>query len=170
MDRKSFFGSVVVILSVVLFPLSISCEKGALAPPAEDKVLLLITEEEAAGPNTKDLIEKDLMGLKEYENGPKIVIETPQNNSTFCDSFCLHINIKKRENGPDVNMDSFKVSYLKLVPIDITDRVRKNIKGTELYIPSAGFPEAGNYRFEFYVEDMNKNATAKYLSVYRTLE
>ena len=165
MDRKSFFGSVVVVLSIVLFALSISCEKGAPAPPAEDKVLLLITEEEAASPDSKDL-----MGLKEYENGPKIVIETPQNNSTFRDSLCLHIYIKKRENGPDVNMDSFKVSYLKLVPIDITDRLRKNIKGTELDIASAGFPDAGNYRFEFYVEDMNKNATAKYLSVYRTLE
>ena len=119
--------------------------------------VFLVTEEEAAQPPTRAVVE-------ELNDGPMISIVSPENGATLSGSFRLYIEVEKREGGADVFMDSLKVRYLKMVPIDITDRVKEYVYDTNLDVPNAEFPE-GDHRAEIYIEDTDGNASSKLFHV-----
>lgn len=119
--------------------------------------VLLVTVEEAAQPPTRASVE-------ELNDGPVISIISPENDATLSGPFRLYIEVEKRVDGADVRMDSMKVRYLKMVPIDITDRVKEYISGTNLDVPNAEFP-AGEHRAEIYIEDAEGNASSKLFHV-----
>jgi len=119
--------------------------------------VLLVTMEEAAQPPIRASVE-------ELNDGPIISIISPENDATLSGPFRLYIEVEKRADGADVRMDTLKVRYIKMVPIDITDRVRVYISGTNLDVPNAEFP-TGEHRAEIYIEDSEGNASSKLFHV-----
>jgi len=105
--------------------------------------VFLVTVEEAAQPSTRAMVE-------ELNDGPMISIVSPENGATLSGPFRLYIEVEKREGGADIFMDSLKVRYLKMVLIDITDRVKEYICDTNLNVPNAEFPE-GDHCAEIYI-------------------
>ncbi|MBN1880981.1 MAG: hypothetical protein JW885_02300 [Deltaproteobacteria bacterium] len=140
-----------VIAFMVIFLISMTA--GAFCGDS----VLLVTAEEAAQPSIRAAGE-------EKNDGPVISIHSPENDATLSGTFRLYIEVEKKEDGADVLMDSLKVRYLKVVPIDITDRVRDYISGTSLDVPNAEFP-AGNHRTEIYIEDAEGYASSKVFHV-----
>jgi hypothetical protein len=136
-----------------LVVLSVFWAAGALCGDS----VLLVTEEEAARPRTRATVE-------ELDDGPVISIVSPENGATLSGPFRLYIEVVKKEDGADILMDTLKVRYMTMIPIDITDRVRDYIQDTNLDVPDAEFP-AGEHQAEIYIEDSKGNASSKLFRV-----
>jgi len=141
------------IILIFLVAFSVFITTGALC---KDSVLL-VTEEEAAQPHTRATVE-------ELDDGPVISIVSPENGATLSGPFRLYIEVVKKEGGADVIMDSLKVRYIKMIPIDITERVKDYIQDTNLDVPNAEFPN-GEHQAEIYIEDAEGNASSKLFRV-----
>ncbi|MBN2223640.1 MAG: hypothetical protein JW765_03100 [Deltaproteobacteria bacterium] len=144
-------------MRVVTFALFVIFLLGGAGIEGWAQTVLLVTPEEAAGPDARAVI-------VEKNDGPIIVIKSPENGSTQTGPFRLYVEIMKREGGGDIDMDSLAVKYLKLVPIDITGRVRDYITGSKMDVPDAEFPE-GSHRAEILVRDTAGNESSKLFSV-----
>jgi len=122
-----------------------------------DESVFLVTVEEAAQPSTRAVFE-------EMNDGPMISIVSPENGAILTGPFRLYIEVEKKEGGAEVLMDSLKVRYIKMVPIDITNRVKEYIYDTNLDVPNAEFP-VGDHRAEIYIEDAEGNASSRLFHV-----
>ena len=115
--------------------------------------LMLVTPDEAARPESRATID-------ELNDGPTIEIKSPENGVTLAGPFRLYVEVIKKSGGSDINMESLTVTYLKLISVDITDRVRKYITGTKLDVPDADFP-TGNHRALISIEDVDGKVSSK---------
>jgi hypothetical protein len=130
---------------------------GAAGIEGRAESVLLVTPDEAGRPDARAVI-------VEKNDGPIIVIKSPENGSTLNGTFRLYVEIVKREGGADIDMGSLAVKYLKLVPIDITGRVRDYITGSKVDVPDAEFPE-GSHRAQILIRDTAGNESSKLFSV-----
>lgn len=146
--KKLIKNSCILLLAITLSLTFLYC--------SNSEPYMLVTDEEASQPDYRGPI-------IELIDGPVISIISPEMTSPDV-PFHLYVKMLKREGGSDVNMKTFKAMYLKLVPLDITDKFSKYVKGVELDIPDAGFPP-GNHRIEFSVEDVDGNISSKLLTV-----
>jgi hypothetical protein len=144
-------------LSAAFVALLLALAFGAASLEAWGETVLLVTPEEAARTDARGVI-------KEKDDGPVILIKSPENGSTLKGPFRLYVEIMKREGGADIDMGSLAVKYLKLVPIDITGRVRGYITGSKLDVPDAEFP-VGSHRAEIVIRDTAGNESTKLFSV-----
>ncbi len=134
-------------------PLGVSAPGGAPAPAARPP---LISAEEAAMPDT----ELTARGVSELEDGPKLVLTSPENGSTYHGSLDFDIRVEPSIAGLPADMASLKVTYLKGWGIDITSRVRPYVSDGHVDMPDAPIPR-GNHSLEIYIEDTEQNATLK---------
>ena len=132
-----------------------------------------ITEEEAALPERKILKAKkerlprtDLAYPVSDESmaGPIINVEKPSQKKTYSDLIDVVIHFTKNPFGEPVDMKSLKVILLKLWDIDLTDRVRSFIKGTDIEASGLKFPE-GEHEIEIRIKDQEEMETTMVFKV-----
>ena len=135
---------------------------------ASPKLVHLITDEdvlqqEAAkklhGPN-----EVAKQEFQELRDGPVIQVMSPAGIEITNKPVDVDIVFEKSSEGAAPNMNSLKITYLKFIRIDITDRIRPYVAGTRIAAKDVSFPR-GNHSLSVYIEDAQGKISTKLLSV-----
>ena len=131
----------------------------------EKKIVSWITKEEAALPaikhpetrmgNRPNSEDQPFPVRKESTVGPIIKIEKPDPDKLYNDLIDILIRFDRNPVGEPVNMESLRIIYLKMLGIDITDRVRPYVKETRIDVNGIMFP-AGEHEFEIRIKDTNE--------------
>ena len=95
--------------------------------------------------------------------GPIIVIEKPKDDKLHSDQIDILIYFKKNPLGEKVNMDSLRITYLKMFDIDITDRLRPFIRETMVNAEKIKFPR-GEHEFEIKIRDVGEMESSELFS------
>jgi hypothetical protein len=104
---------------------------------------VLITQEEARLP-TDNTTERSLFP------GPKFLLEFRNTSSITRSPF--HLKIKFQTRGARVNLDSLYVTYKKLPPVDLTDRLKEFIEPDGIDMQGAEAP-VGTHRITIGIKD-----------------
>ena len=140
----------------------------------EKKIVSWITKEEAALPamkhpetgirNRPNSEDQPFPVRKESTAGPIIKIEKPDPDKLYNDLIDILIRFDRNPVGEPVNMESLRIIYLKMLGIDITDRVRPYVKETRIDANGIMFPE-GEHEFEVRIKDKAEMGSAKIFKV-----
>lgn len=138
-----------------------ACATAAARPGASEPVWL-VTEGEAAlapAPLTRAAVELP-------KSGPLVRIVTPQQAAVVTAPFPVEIQFEARPGGAPVKMETLKLTVLKLIEIDITDRVKPYVleKETKLLVKEAKIP-AGRHRLKLLIADAEGRLTGEILEV-----
>ena len=128
------------------------------------KPSIWITEEEAALPARKP--QKTKAGSLSKSDqafpisdqsmaGPIITIDKPNPKLIYNSLIDVTIRFTKNPFGEPVDMESLKVTLLKLWDIDLTQRIRSFIKGTNIEASGLKFPP-GEHEIEIRIKDQEK--------------
>ena len=98
------------------------------------------------------------------KNGPVIKIERPALAPEITTPFPVEVTFEPRPGGSPVKMDSLKVTYLKIIEVDVTDRFKPYIKDNRVIVEKANVPQ-GRHRLKILITDQNGNQTAEILQV-----
>lgn len=148
------------ILSLLALGLIVVAAGAARADAPTEEPLWLVTEGEAmlAGPPTS-------RGTAELpKSGPVIKIDRPALAAELSPPFPVEVTFEPRPGGAAVKMESLKVTYLKVIEVDVTDRFRPYIKDNRLIVEKANVPQ-GRHRLKILITDQNGNQTAEILTV-----
>ena len=146
-------------LSIALGAL-LSIASAAPAGAANDEAIWLVTEGEAMLPSPPAA-----RGSAELpKNGPVIKIERPALMSDLSTPFPVEVVFEPRPGGAPVKMDSLKVTYLKVIEVDVTDRFKPYIKENRLLVEKANVPQ-GKHRLKILIADQDGKMTAEILQV-----
>ena len=157
---------IVFILSI-FFLLLVANTPGKTATP-----VWIVTEGEAAAParmkqnaNQPETMEQAglVSASLKKTTGPIIVIEKPKDDKLYSDQIDILIYFKKNPLGEKVNMDSLRITYLKMVDFDITDRLRPFILETMLNAEKIKFPK-GEHAFEIKIRDVAEMESSELFS------
>lgn len=133
---------------------------GAGADALTDEPIWLVTEGEAmlASPPVS-------RGTSELpKNGPVIKIDRPALAAELSTPFPVEVTFEPRPGGAPVKMESLKVTYLKIVEVDVTERFKPYIKENRVIVEKANVPQ-GRHRLKIAIADQNGNQTAEILQV-----
>ena len=140
----------------------------------DKKIVSWITQEEAALPSMKPKetrmdnqseSKKQTFPINQQSMaGPIIKIEKPDPDQFYDDLIDVLIRFDKNPVGEPVNMESLRIIYLKMLGIDITDRVRPYVKETRIDANGIMFPE-GEHEFEVRIKDIEDMGSAKVFKV-----
>ena len=140
----------------------------------DKKIVSWITQEEAALPSMKPKetrmdnqseSKKQTFPINQQSMaGPIIKIEKPDPDQFYDDLIDVLIRFDKNPVGEPVNMESLRIIYLKMLGIDITDRVRPYVKETRIDANGIMFPE-GEHEFEVRIKDIEDMGSAKIFKV-----
>ena len=140
----------------------------------EKKIVSWITKEEAALPamkhpetgirNRLNAEDQPFPVRKKSTAGPIIKIEKPDPDKLYNDLIDILIRFDRNPVGEPVNMESLRIIYLKMLGIDITDRVRPYVKETRIDANGIMFPE-GEHEFEVRIKDIEDMGSAKIFKV-----
>jgi hypothetical protein len=101
--------------------------------PAARAGVVLITPEEAQLPS-----QKGVFASRAVTRGPRIDFSGPDTNEVRSP---LRLQLKFRGfGGATINLDSLRVTYMKLPNVDLTSRVRPYAQPTGIEIPDAEAP------------------------------
>ena len=138
------------------------------------KTISWITQEEAALPTMKpketsmdnqSKSKKQTFPINQQSMaGPIIKIEKPDPDQFYNDLIDVLILFDKNPVGEPVNMESLRIIYLKMLGIDITDRVLPYVKETRIDANGIMFPE-GEHEFEVRIKDIEDMGSAKVFKV-----
>ena len=104
-----------------------------------DKEMWLITPQEAAMDPASDMPGGGFIAIgAESDLGPKIEIVKPINGGSAPPP--VEVEITFAQKGTPVDPESLKVSVVKFINIDITDRVRVHASTTGIHVPGAQIP------------------------------
>lgn len=148
------------ILSLLVLGLIVVAVGAVRADAPTEEPLWLVTEGEAmlAGApmsrGTPDL----------PKNGPLIKIDRPALTAELSPPFPVEVTFEPRPGGAPVKMESLKVTYLKVIEVDVTDRFKPYIKENRLIVEKANVPQ-GRHRLKILISDQNGNQTAEILQV-----
>jgi hypothetical protein len=127
------------------------------AGAAPDTLQLVTEEEAAAAPEFRTRGAGPVLP----KNGPVIKILQPTvTGGDLATPFPLEIEFEARVGGPPAKMDTLKVTYLKLIELDITDRVRPHLKDNRLMVKDCHIPQ-GRHRVRISIADGDGNMTAE---------
>jgi hypothetical protein len=87
--------------------------------------------------------------------GPIINIDKPNQKLIYKNLIDIAIRFTKNPFGEPVDMESLQVVLLKLWDIDLTERVRSFIKGTNIEASGVKFP-SGEHEIEIRIKDQEK--------------
>jgi len=104
---------------------------------------MLISEQEAKMPESP-------FNARSAFPGPKLVLISPDVNATAKSP--LRLQVKFETRGAKINLDSLKVTYVKLEPIDLTERVREFATGDGIDFKDAEIPP-GTHKIRVEVKD-----------------
>ena len=131
-----------------------------IAPPGEARAgVVLITPEEAQLPTPKGVF-----ASRAITRGPRIDLADSDTRELRSP---LRLQLKFRGfGGATINLDSLRVTYMKLPNVDLTSRVRAYAQPTGIEIPDAEAPPGEHLlRVEVHDSDGRRTATTFLLSV-----
>ena len=129
------------------------------AQSASDKELWLITPEEAAMASAKKPPDRDLTQIgAESSLGPKIEVLKPPDGSVTPSP--VEVDVKFRPTISPVDPASMKVTLIKFIDVDITDRVRGYASADGIYVPAAKLP-SGKHTVRVSIADQDGLRSAK---------
>lgn len=130
------------------------------AQPSDARAgVVLITREEAQLPTPKGVY-----ASRAVTRGPRIDLSGPDTNDVRSP---LRLQIKFRGfGGATINLDSLRVTYLKMPNVDLTSRVRPYAQPTGIEIPDAETPPGEHLvRVEVQDSEGRRSTTTFLLSV-----
>jgi hypothetical protein len=130
-------------------------------PPDARAGVVLITPEEAQLPTPKGV-----HATRAVTRGPRIDLAGPDANDVHSP---LRLQLKFRGfGGATINLDSLRVTYLKMPDVDLTSRVRPYAQPTGIEIPDAEAPPGEHLvRVEVHDSEGRRTVTTFLLSVAR---
>jgi len=138
---------------------AIVCASLCFANPPTGRAFQLITEQEAAMPD-------DLLGMKRGgpTQGPEVVFVSPASEAGLMKS-PLNLKIRFKAHGEaKIDSESVLITYRKLPPIDITQRVAPFIQADGIEIATAELPP-GAHRFRIDVRDTDGRKATGFLLI-----
>jgi hypothetical protein len=128
-------------------------------PPAATAGVVLITPEDAQLPTPKGVY-----ASRAVTRGPRIDLAGPDTNDVRSP---LRLQLKFRGfGGATINLDSLRVTYVKLPNVDLTSRVRPYAQPTGIEIPDAEAPPGEHLvRVEVHDSEGRRSTTTFLLSV-----
>lgn len=133
---------------------------GPSGPAAREQPLWIVTEGEASLPS--EATPRSAPALP--QDGPVIRIERPDVSTPVAPPFAVDVIFEPRAGGALVKMESLKITYLKIVELDVTDRFKPYVKGNRLFVENANV-SAGRHRLKIIIADQNGKFTAEVLQV-----
>jgi hypothetical protein len=126
-----------------------------------DEGFWLITPEEAAQPDappeTPAAVKLRTRGRTAPETlGPKVEMLSPPDGQPTAAPVTLQV--KFTANLAPIDLNSLKVKVVKLIKIDITERVKPYLSAEGITIPDAKFP-SGKFRVKLEIADVKGNIT-----------
>jgi hypothetical protein len=100
----------------------------------------------------------------EDPNGPLIQIDSPQNDGVYEGPFPIKVAFESGRLGHPVDMESLKLEYKVAWGIDITDKVREYIDGTQIDVAESELPE-GRHSVEIQIEDVEGHQSTRLFTV-----
>jgi len=143
----------------VLVILSLLCDRSTNAHAQADATWL-ITEEEASQPAQPSIRGEPTLP----KDGPIIRVVSPDAHAPVKAPFAVDVSFEPRPEGAPVKMESLRVTYLKLLEIDLTERLRPYVNGTRLFAPDTKVPQ-DRHRLRITIADERGNLTAEILTV-----
>jgi hypothetical protein len=137
----------------------------AATPPAsaqpKDAGFWVVTPEEAAQPDaqpeTPPPVKLRTRGKTAPEGlGPKVEMVSPEENQPTPAPLTLWVRFTAKD--VPIDLDSLKVKLVKVIKIDITDRLKPYVTADGIKIPDAKFP-SGKFRVKLYLADIKGNLT-----------
>jgi len=128
-----------VILLFGVFPLLFALD------PHAGHALTLITAEEAAQPDAP--IPRGIKLTTIQENGPQIKIYSPNLEEPLRIPFLMDI-VFEAACDKTIDSNSLSIKYLKLIPIDLTGRMKPYLNDNRLVIKDLKVPQ-GKHRLQF---------------------
>jgi len=125
-----FFG--VIPLLVAVYPHTGHC-------------LTLITAEEAAQPDAP--VPRGIKMTTVQENGPQIKIYSPNPDEPIRIPFLMDIAFEASSNKA-IDPTSLSIKYLKLISIDLTDRIKPYLNDNRLTVKDLKVPQ-GKHHLQF---------------------
>jgi hypothetical protein len=139
----------------------------SLAAGPTEGVWLITPEEAAMAPEaagqitTRGLLPFDA-AREAPDTGPLIEVLKPQDGKVL--SPPLEVSVKFAPRNAPVDVSSLKVQVVKLVPIDITDRVRPYVTAEGIEIPDAKLP-SGEHKVRINLSDNAGGVSRKEMTV-----
>ena len=127
---------------------------------AERRSVLLVTEEEARQPDATAPLRR--FGSSVSTDGPVITFNKPTYGSEIAKPVSIDISFGQRL--APVDLSSLRVTYLKFIPIDITDRVRDYASARGIKIDNADLP-AGSHKVRFSIKDSEDRLSEEILKI-----
>jgi len=114
--------------------------------PGAGDCLTLITPEEAAQPDapTPRGIKTRIEG-----NGPQIKIYSPNLDEPLRVPFIMDITFEA-PSDKTIDFDSLRIKYLKLVPIDLTGKIKPYLNNNRLMVKDVKVPQ-GKHRLQLFI-------------------
>jgi hypothetical protein len=152
-----------VLLAVVCSTFNTVAWAGPIpAKPSGGSSFMLITPDEAKLPEAKLSPPRRGFDGSQPSNGPIVKFLRPENESTVAKPMVIKIVFER--NLAPIDLSSLKVTYLKLISIDITDRIRPYLTAGGIEASNAEIPE-GNHRLRFSISDTQGRLTEEVLAV-----
>jgi hypothetical protein len=101
---------------------------------------------------------------EEDPNGPVIQIDSPEDGGVYEGPFPIKVSFQAGPQGHPVDMESLKLEYKVAWGIDITDRVRQYIDGTQIDVAESELPE-GRHTIEIQIEDVAGHESSRLFTV-----
>jgi len=108
--------------------------------------LTLITPEEAAQPDAP--IPRGIK-TKTEGNGPQIKVSSPNLDEPLRVPFIMDISFEA-SSDKTIDFDSLKIKYLKLVPIDVTGKIKPYLNNNRLMVKDVKVPQ-GKHRLQLFI-------------------
>jgi hypothetical protein len=132
-----FFG--VSFLPLALF---------ATYPFAED-FLTLITPQEAAKPDAPMIRTRGIKMTKAEGDGPQIKINSPNLEEPLRIPFVMDIAFEASSDRI-IDFDTLSIKYIKLIPIDLTGKIRPYLNNNRLMVKDVKVPQ-GKHRLQLFI-------------------
>jgi hypothetical protein len=88
--------------------------------------------------------------------GPVIVLKHPKMLKSLHSPIDIFIAFEPGESGKPADMETLKVTLVGFININITDRLREYIKGSNLDVEEAKLP-SGKHRLRMRIKDIDGN-------------
>ncbi len=114
--------------------------------PGAGDCLTLITPEEAAQPDAP--IPRGIKTRTEG-NGPQIKIYSPSLDEPLRVPFIMDISFEA-SSDKTIDFDSLRIKYLKLIPIDLTGKMKPYLNNNRLMVKDVKVPQ-GKHRLQLFI-------------------
>ena len=101
---------------------------------------------------------------EEDPNGPVIRLDSPQDQGVYEGPFPIKVAFEAGPLGHPVDMETLRLEYKKAWGIDITDRVRAFIDGTQIDVAESELP-VGRHTVEIQIEDVEGHESRRTFTV-----